>query len=70
MASSTVQNRAEGYTDSSTRSQNKQSGCEPQLSVLNDAQCYARRYVQEKPETAALICLGVGFILGWKLKPW
>jgi hypothetical protein len=25
---------------------------------------------REKPEVAALWCFGIGFILGWKLKPW
>ena len=29
-----------------------------------------RRFVHEKPEQAALWALGVGFVLGWKLKPW
>lgn len=27
-------------------------------------------YARQHPETAALWCFGVGFILGWKLKPW
>lgn len=31
---------------------------------------YAKEYAREKPEVAALWCLGIGFILGWKLKPW
>ena len=29
-----------------------------------------KRYARENPGTAALCCLGVGFVLGWKLKPW
>lgn len=41
---------------------------EPDL--LNDLVCYARQYAQQKPEVAALWCFGIGFILGWKLKPW
>lgn len=44
--------------------------CETQLHVLNDLQCYAKQYIQRQPETAALVCLGIGFVLGWKLKPW
>ena len=28
--------------------------------------CYAR----QNPSHAALFCIGVGFVLGWKLKPW
>ncbi len=31
---------------------------------------YLRDYARERPDVAALWCLGVGFILGWKLKPW
>jgi hypothetical protein len=31
---------------------------------------YLKEYAKEKPEVAALWCFGVGFILGWKLKPW
>lgn len=31
---------------------------------------YAKQYAHEKPEAAALWCLAVGFILGWRLKPW
>jgi hypothetical protein len=37
---------------------------------LNDSLEYLRDYAREKPETAALWCLGIGFVLGWKLKPW
>ena len=38
--------------------------------VTRDLMCYLRTYVREKPEMAALWCLGLGFVLGWKLKPW
>jgi hypothetical protein len=31
---------------------------------------YVKDYAREKPEVAALWCFGIGFILGWKLKPW
>jgi hypothetical protein len=48
----------------------RQPGCETDRSVLCDLQCYTRDYVQQEPEKAALICIGIGFILGWKLKPW
>jgi len=29
-----------------------------------------REYARQNPETAALWCFAVGFILGWRLKPW
>jgi hypothetical protein len=28
------------------------------------------RYVHRKPVSATLWALGIGFFLGWKLKPW
>jgi hypothetical protein len=31
---------------------------------------YFRQYARERPEVAALWCLGIGFVLGWKLKIW
>ena len=29
-----------------------------------------RDYAKKNPESAALWCFGIGFVLGWKLKPW
>lgn len=37
---------------------------------LEDISDYLRTYAKQNPDTTALICLGVGFLLGWKLKPW
>jgi hypothetical protein len=37
---------------------------------LDDALVYLKAYARQKPETAALVCIGIGFVLGWKLKPW
>jgi hypothetical protein len=31
---------------------------------------YFRQYARERPEVVALWCLGIGFVLGWKLKIW
>ncbi len=35
-----------------------------------DFTTYLKNYARERPDVAALWCFGVGFILGWKLKPW
>ena len=31
---------------------------------------YLKTYARQNPGTAALWCFGIGFIVGWKLKPW
>lgn len=36
----------------------------------DDLVTHLKVYAREEPAVAALVCLGVGFILGWKLKPW
>ncbi len=41
-----------------------------QLPQAQDMIEYARDYCRANPETAALWCFGIGFVLGWKLKPW
>lgn len=31
---------------------------------------YAKAYARDNPGVAALWCFGLGFIVGWRLKPW
>ena len=38
--------------------------------MTQDVIQYLTDYARERPGTAALWCLGIGFVLGWKLKPW
>ena len=40
------------------------------LRPCRDMTEYVREYAREKPAVVALWCLGIGFVLGWKLKPW
>ena len=40
------------------------------LRPYNDLVQYVREYTRERPEVVALWCLGIGFVLGWKLKMW
>jgi len=40
------------------------------IEVGRDVVDYLREYARENPETAALWCFGIGFVLGWKLKIW
>jgi hypothetical protein len=47
------------------RSRSQQS-----LRPTDDFLTYVREYARQKPDIAALWCFGIGFVLGWKLKPW
>jgi len=38
--------------------------------ISHDVIEYMTEYAKENPGYAALACIGVGFVLGWKLKPW
>lgn len=40
------------------------------LNPTDDIVGYVKTYARQNPGTAALWCFGVGFIVGWKLKPW
>jgi hypothetical protein len=48
----------------------RQDRCESEMEMIEDLAAYFHRYARERPGTVALACLGLGFILGWKLKPW
>lgn len=56
-----VQHQAEELLD-----QAKQVMSKPTADVIESL----RDYAHKNPESAALWCLGIGFVLGWRLKPW
>ncbi|MCA9077886.1 MAG: hypothetical protein KDA93_22855 [Planctomycetaceae bacterium] len=41
-----------------------------ELQPSEDFVQYLKDYARAKPDVAALWCFGVGFVIGWKLKPW
>ena len=47
-----------------------QAAGEQASELLQGARAAFCRFAREQPEVTALCCLGIGFILGWKLKPW
>lgn len=55
---------------SSASHQQSSGSYEQQFDMGHDLVEYLKDYAREKPEVAALWCFGIGFILGWKLKPW
>jgi len=54
-----------GPATQNTRSVGQPDGRQLPIADMVD---YLRQYAREKPEVAALWCLGIGFVLGWKLK--
>jgi hypothetical protein len=38
--------------------------------ITHDVVDYLSDYAKANPGYTALFCVGVGFVLGWKLKPW
>jgi len=48
------------------------SGSSQQMSKhpMEDMMGYFKDYARERPEVCAMWCFGIGFVLGWKLKPW
>ncbi len=63
-------------TQTANRSSNARQGRSSQaremepIEMGRDMLEYLREYARENPETAALWCFGIGFVLGWKLKLW
>jgi hypothetical protein len=47
-----------------------QAAGEQAAELLDGARKAFCRFAREQPEVTALCCLGIGFVLGWKLKPW
>ena len=64
----TVSNRAR--TGASAATEQESSLAKDDRHPVDDLVDYVVGYAREKPEVAALWCLGIGFVLGWKLKPW
>ncbi len=50
--------------------QQELTSAEGNHNLRQDLGQYLREYAREQPEIAALWCVGIGFVLGWKLKPW
>ncbi|MEQ8211995.1 MAG: hypothetical protein RH917_19510 [Lacipirellulaceae bacterium] len=63
MPETTIQNQPQANSSV----ENQRPG---ELTPSADLVDYVKEYAREKPEVAALWCLGIGFVLGWKLKPW
>jgi len=38
--------------------------------AMSDLVKHLHMFAEENPSGAALWCFGIGFVLGWRLKPW
>lgn len=48
----------------------RQGSGQQEREITRDLVDYVTEYARENPAQVALWCLGIGFVLGWKLKPW
>lgn len=60
----------ESRRESSSRASVAVQAAVRELKPFEDLTAYVQEYARQRPETVALACIGVGFILGWKLKLW
>lgn len=61
--------KSQNHTRNSTIRTTKQAEQEVK-EITHDVVEYLTDYARQNPGYAALCCMGVGFVLGWKLKPW
>ena len=47
-----------------------QAGTAPRTTTTKSALEHFQEYGRERPGIVALWCVGIGFVLGWKLKLW
>lgn len=55
-------------SDNGTTAARRSSSNQPH--PTQDITQYLKEYARARPEVAAMWCFGLGFVLGWKLKPW
>jgi len=60
----------EGHVFHATQNQQDVYQSGEALKPCTDMVEYFQQYARERPEIVALWCFGIGFVLGWKLKPW
>ncbi len=55
---------------SSSNGQAPAASSDEEFQPIPDLVSYAKQYARQKPDVAAMWCFGIGFALGWKIKPW
>lgn len=71
MSTAKTQQNARGQSAPDQRAlDQRERGAESPTEITNDIVQHITEYARANPGHAALWCLGIGFVLGWKLKPW
>lgn len=65
----TTDEKTQHSSSSYSRTDFSQSGTDIN-EVAHDIAGTFKDYARERPDVVALWCFGIGFVLGWKLKPW
>ena len=61
---------SEDARDDTERKRYAAIAADEELSACEAITTIVKEYTKERPEVVALWCFGIGFVLGWKLKPW
>ncbi|MHB8903465.1 MAG: hypothetical protein ACYC6Y_32270 [Thermoguttaceae bacterium] len=57
-------------TETNARNSYREIAKSEEMNASEAAFALFKQYAQDRPEVVALWTFGIGFILGWKLKPW
>jgi hypothetical protein len=57
-------------TDKTERTRYTHIAADEELTATQAVVAIVKEFARERPEVAGLWCFGIGFVLGWKLKPW
>jgi len=61
---------SEATTESNERKRYAALAADEELTACEAMSAIAKEYARQRPEVVALWSLGIGFVLGWKLKLW
>ena len=67
--SSPTQARGQRFEGMQQSSQGQQSQGQDAMQPFTDLYNYFQDYARERPDVACMWAFGIGFVLGWKLKP-
>jgi len=61
---------SQGTRENTDRTNYAMIAAEEDLTAPQAITAIIKEYARERPEVVALWTFGIGFVLGWRLKPW